>query len=280
MKIAVYVSWCLILVTVLVSAYLSTTKTSPPLSTIYCIMVTGKDNCRYALALNSINNFKNQTYPNKKLIIVNHGLPLLSGKTNGSIEIMVDKQNNTLGDMRNMALELVPLDALWITWDDDDYRAPDLLQKLKAHMDKSHAGIVSISSRIEYNLNTRLIWKMTIPQGMVIFLAKKDGRIRYNPVDTMEDTGIIHGYKSAGYSHQVIKNDPLDYIRLVHGNNTSLYVDPHKAATNANTGVSSSSSSSGYIEEDAAPAEENAALIIISYYYKDKDLEGCSTRTR
>ncbi|MCZ6913924.1 MAG: hypothetical protein O7C59_05330 [Rickettsia endosymbiont of Ixodes persulcatus] len=50
---------------------------------IYCLMITGKDDYRYEFAKISIINFLMQTYDNKYLVIINHGQVKLIDEKDG-----------------------------------------------------------------------------------------------------------------------------------------------------------------------------------------------------
>lgn len=236
---------------------------------IICIMITGKDTCRKTLAQASVANFHEQTYPNKKLVIINHAPfeimddPNLSSKN--VFEFHVDKEQNalTLGDMRNIALEMVPHNALWTPWDDDDYRSPDYLSLLYNLLVKHDADVVAYTSRLEFNNITKLIWKMTLKSGFVQVLAKKDGRLRYMEKDSMEDTNLIVDANNLGLKVHVEDNDPRIYVRLVHGDNTSKYVNHNKKQ------VRTLPKGSNYIESDVTAQEKVYVQNIILNYYKD-----------
>jgi hypothetical protein len=203
---------------------------------ITCIMVTGKDASRKHFAEQAIRNFQEQTYPNKALLIINHGTYSLEAAPNVT-EIRITKdEHTTLGDIRNFALEKLPLGSLWAVWDDDDYRRPDYLSKLYTWLVNSGAALVTYTSRLEYNQNTGLIWQSDIPWGSVHILAQRVPNVRYLARDTMEDVDLVNDYRTRGYRVLVKRNyqDPSIYVRLVHGTNTSLYVNPHKSSLVSN----------------------------------------------
>ena len=196
---------------------------------IYCIMVTGKSKCRTDLAQKSLDNFFEQSYQNKKLIVINHGKDkIIKDPIPNVFEHQIEK-NETLGDIRNISLNLVPINACWITWDDDDYRSPQYLSYLFSIMKSSNCDVVAITERYEYNYNTGLVWKMTFKNGFVHILAKQDLRIRYESKDSMEDINLINDFRKLGKKvHVVERNDPSLYIRVVHTDNTSEYVNKNK----------------------------------------------------
>lgn len=201
---------------------------------IYCLMITGKDNERYKFARISIINFLLQTYDNKYLIIINHGSERLdNGNVDGRIkEIMISKKDRTLGDLRNISLSYVPDGEIFTTWDDDDWRSENYLQSLYNILIKNKAEMVMIRNRIEYNLNNKSIWKSSLRTGFPIFFMIKDNDVKYDSYDTLEDQIIkIKSYKM----HKriiVYDNDARLYIRYIHKNNTSPYVNKDRVMNN------------------------------------------------
>ena len=236
-------------------------RTSAPTPPIYAIMITGKDITRYQLALLSIQNFMEQTYPEKYMIIVNHGKKSLlqeHTKLPNIMEVMISKENLTLGELRNFALQFVGIDSYWTTWDDDDWRNQGYLDMLM-YGTQLHTRVNVLSSRLEYNSNTNVSWVGTHKKGFVHFAAPWDPRIKYLPLDTMEDVNIIADFQHLGYNVQLLHNNPCMYIRLVHSTNTSLYV--RKDKTNLIIGRD-------YIERYPSTVEQQCLQSIIRNYYK------------
>lgn len=216
-----------------------------PSLTIYGILITGKDPARSAMARHAAGQFLVQTHPHKRLLIVNHGsesvmnkLPLDRTSTKDTLyELRVKKESHglTLGDLRNMALNLVPFrsDVAWITWDDDDWRAPNYLELLHTAMQKHQADVVGYARRHECNVSSNLEWVTELKTGFVHCLVRNDPRIRYQSRETMEDTHLYDLFKELKKKVHVIPPSqlPLDrvyYIRTVHGTNTSMYVQTDK----------------------------------------------------
>ena len=196
------------------------------LPSIYCLMITGKKD-REEFAKQSIINFKRQSYKHKFLIIVNHGNRITYDSENNIIEILIPKKK--LGTMRNMALDLVPPDAIWTTWDDDDWRSDDYLHTLfKALSTKRY---LMYRNRLDHNLNTNFTYTAHIPTGTYIFFCYKNPVMKYDELDTKEDA-IIKKYILQRMDKTIIyDNDPSIYIRFIHKNNTSVYVNPYKENT-------------------------------------------------
>ena len=185
---------------------------------------------RDKLALSSIANFREQTYRRKHLLILNNGSSTLVDHENmyNVTEIKVDKGNMTLGDLRNMAFEFVPYNGLFCVWDDDDYRSLNFLETLYNEMSKTGSDAVCFQQRLEYNIATDFAWRTFLRKGFVHVLARKDYRIRYLSKDSMEDIHLLDHMRGVYKVSVMTNNDPRMYVRLVHGSNTSEYVDPSK----------------------------------------------------
>lgn len=201
-------------------------------SLIVCVMITGKNSERIKFARKSIDNFNDQTYNNKKLLIINHNINesvIDKCKISDNIfEFQINKTENiTLGDLRNIASNFIPFDSYWITWDDDDWRSPHFLSSMWRSKVSANADFVYLTSRLEYNYNNGLKWVSSKRNGFVHILAPLDKRITYLSKDTMEDVNLIKDYTLLGYTN-AIASEPSLYLRLVHGDNTSLYVDKNK----------------------------------------------------
>lgn len=245
-----------------------------PTPIIVGILVTGKDDARVRLAQIAARHFFEQSYPWKRLIVVNHhpsravmSVPDLEFAEKGRyplpmVELRVDRQSLTLGDLRNMALNLVPWNACWITWDDDDWRHPHFLHHLHQDMERHQADVSMFSRRFEINLTNGYVWKTEYAQGFVHFLCKQDHRIRYLRQDTLEDLNLRQQFqklkKRVFVNHQ---NDPGWYVRTVHRDNTSTFVKSTKDKVVP-------SRMQGIWKEEAASPSETAHVqkIMLSYF--------------
>ena len=220
-----------LLLVILYVIYSQLLTTQPSTETVTCIMITGKDSRRIEMAKRSVMNFQEQTYPHKTLVIMNHhpSERVLSESHPNIHEVMIQKTESlNLGDMRNMALELVPVNGLFMTWDDDDYRQATLLQVMYKTLVTNRADLVAITNRYELNLTNGFVWRTSLSTGFAHVLARNRPSIRYLSKESMEDLEFIADYKRQGLRVRTLQNDPLAYIRLVHATNTSLYVDSEK----------------------------------------------------
>jgi hypothetical protein len=240
----------IIIVTIIVfniyktEAFIKNTNNEP----IYCIMITGKDKSRWDFANISVDNFKRQTYPNKRLIIINEGKSLMQIGDN-ILEIKLDdreKKGMTLGDMRNIAFEFMPDNAVWTLWDDDDWRSDDYLDYLYNNLqDKDY---VLFTKRLEHNLNTGFTWTMELKSGFVILFGRKQvsDKCKYESKDVNEDV-LLKNYIKDNLKFKLIEdNNPNIYIRMVHKNNTSILVNQNKSC------VKDTSQNKVYYEYDAS----------------------------
>ena len=232
---------------------------------VYGIMITGKDEQRLQWAALAVQNFADQTYPFKKLVIVNHGerrVIVQSQDENKVYEFMVDKTANklTLGELRNIALQMVPFGALWTIWDDDDYRPPSYLDALVNKRTELATDVLAICQRMEYNILLQTSWIAAKKSGFVLFIAPRDDRVTYLDLDSMEDMNILDSFANVGYKVKAWKdNSPNMYLRLVHNNNTSRYVNPSKTYL---------INGPDYSERNVSEDEEKEINKIMSTYFK------------
>jgi hypothetical protein len=178
-------------------------------------------------------------------------------------EKMVAKGNMTLGDLRNVALDLVPRGTYWTTWDDDDYRVSHYVSWLFKALQQHGADLLAYTHRYEYNYKTGFFWETNWKSGFVTCLAKQHDKFRYKSINSMEDKDMLSDYRQL-HQHVVVlsENDPGIYVRLVHGGNTSEWVDPLKTQVNKNTGL--------FLAEIDVP--ENTKIVQTKFildYYKE-----------
>lgn len=230
-------------------------KNSPP---IFCLMITGKNDERIRLSRESVKNFYTQTYENKHLVIINHHptLDVIENNNDRVFEFKVKKSPNmTLGMLRNISLMFVPFNAYWIPWDDDDWRSQEYLSILHDELLKNEADALVFTKRYEFNVNTRFSWMIELRSGFPIVLCKNNPIIKYKNIDTMEDTDLIKDMKDIGYKVKVYDNSPGLYIRLVHTNNTSLYVNDNKENV-----IISRYKNANYVESDIDDDEKKYVI--------------------
>jgi hypothetical protein len=266
----------MISIAIVINVFYKTTKSGYKNNTttnkepIYCVMITGKDKSRWNFAHIAIDNFKRQSHPNKRLIIINEGASLMGT----GMEVMVDnileiKLNDreekgiTLGDMRNIAFEFIPDGAIWTLWDDDDWRSDDYLDYLYTNLQDKDYDYVLFTKRLEHNLNTGFTWIMELKSGFVILFGRKQasGKCRYESKDVNEDV-LLKKHIIDNLKFKLIENnDPKIYIRMVHKTNTSLLVNQNKSL------VKDTSQNKVYYEYDASDGDVQYVKNIVDEKY-------------
>jgi hypothetical protein len=244
---------------------------------IYCIMITNKSRERFINV--AINNFLLQTYKKKKLVILNHSndFEVLSqerkdllgidkvGTDVNELHIDRDSHHFSLGALRNLALDLfVPDESVWTTFDDDDWRSPSYVTDLYRQMSNNNLDLVFLKNRLEHNMNNGYTFKSQFSNGRAFFLAKKYEKIRnlYDDVDALEDTQIAVKYRNYGKNKiGTFNNDASLYIRMIHSNNTSIYVHPEKKE------IINYAPTNDYHEHEASTKEKEFVNKIIDAYF-------------
>ena len=216
-------------------------------------MITNKNRQKFFDV--AIENFEIQTYKHKVLVILNHsrGHPMLTKSKANYHEFMVDKEHEdfSLGKLRNLALRAcVPMGGLWTTFDDDDWRRSDYLETFFKRLKHHDLDLLFMKNRLEYNMNNGFIFRSAFMNGRAFFLAKRILEFEYDDLDTLEDTHIGEDYKKFNKKVGKFNNDPKLYIRVIHNNNTSVFVNAGKES------ISSYSITNNYQEFDASPDEK------------------------
>lgn len=230
---------------------------------VYCLMITGKNPLRNTMAKISIRNFLAQSYKNKHLIILNQSeKTLLNQEYDNILEAFVDNDGKSLGTLRNMSLQFVPPNAIWTTWDDDDWRHPTYLAVLMEVMEKEKCEFLMFQNRLEYNLITKYMFQSRMKSGTMIFFAKQNPYLKYTNIDVLEDKEL-HEYAVNNLNVSVYDNAAFLYLRLIHNNNTSIYVNPDKKV------VKNNDHSRNYFEYEISQKDKKYIRNIISTQYKN-----------
>lgn len=225
-------------------------------------MVTGYTNKRLEYAKLAIQNFKDQTYRDKYLIIINQSKKKLTTLSDKNIlEVYVDNNDKTLGELRNISLQFVPPNAIWTTWDDDDWRHREFLERMYMVLTTKQVDFVLFSNRLEYNINTKFAFKTKMKSGTMCFFCKHDPNIRYEHINTSEDK-IVKTYAYDNTKYFVFDNPFYIYLRLIHDDNTSIYVHDKKHTLNDTT------NNKDYFEYSVTQKEKKYIDKIIYEYYK------------
>lgn len=230
---------------------------------VYCLMVTGQNELRRSYAKISIKNFLLQTYANKNLIILNQSkASLLSKDYTNILEVFIDEPHS-LGTLRNISLQFVPPNAIWTTWDDDDWRHTQYLTTMISIFNtKQDIEFMMFQNRLEYNMITKYMFRSKMKHGTMIFFAKQNPYLVFSDKDVLEDVELKQ-YALNNLKYYIYNNDPKMYLRLIHQSNTSIYVDPEKQKIKNNQNAKT------YFEFEASEADSIYINNIISKEYKN-----------
>jgi len=203
---------------------------------VYAIMITGKTTERISkYAKKAVEQFFQQKgNMHKHMIVINHSEPSVKALLPTTLqervfEYQLHPTALSLGEMRNLALSFVPPGKLWITWDDDDIRHPHFVWGMLSALKKHKVDAVAFCKRYEYNVITNFSYMAQLETGFPIIMCKSSPLVKYSDLSTMEDLNITTRLVKEGLTVHIIRNNPPQwYIRLVHDDNTSLYVNKKK----------------------------------------------------
>jgi len=97
---------------------------------------------------------------------------------------------------------------------------------------------------------------------MPFILARKIDNIKYLSKESLEDIRLYLDYDIQNKKIHIINNDPRWYVRLIHGTNTSLFVDNEKKS------IVNYSDESKYHEFELTDKERIYTDEIIKKYFK------------
>lgn len=181
---------------------------------VTAVMITGLRRERYAMARIAIECFKAQTYPNKNLLIVNHGEESLWCHDPRVRELRFQKNRwHTVGDLRNLALEHATGDFI-INWDDDDWHHP-LRMEVQMRARQPDTAVL-LKNRIHHSLVNGCSRYAEYPKGAeATILHPRHVACRYPSLLRGSDTVFAQQFAV----RLPIENDPAMHIRFFHGMN-------------------------------------------------------------
>lgn len=195
--------------------------TAPKVS---CVMVTAN---RTHIAKRAINCFKNQTYPNKELVIVDDGnedYSDLLGELNDNEYIYHKIETDDkvkLGQLRNLSLDVARGEII-AQWDDDDWYHPDRLKKQIELIQKGYDACILQSSLVHINDSEfgDMPFISGYPDGVPgTIVHKKNTQIRYPNIRRAEDDYYLKKWMKFKYKIMDESHSHL-FIRCYHGKNT------------------------------------------------------------
>lgn len=199
----------------------SDTSQNPKVS---CLMVTAN---RRKLARRAVECFKNQSYENKELVIVDDGQedygPILEDLPADQVNyIKLKKEPDfVLGKLRNRSLEEASGEYL-IQWDDDDWYHEDRI-KIQADVLSKGYDACCLSSALMHLDSEEFMahpYVGVLPDGIPgSIMHRKSDEIRYPETRRAEDTVYLKEWMKKRYCKL---DDHYNYLflRAYHGNNT------------------------------------------------------------
>lgn len=193
-------------------------------TTVTAVMVTqaGREN----LARMSVASFLAQTWPAKRLVILNTGkTPVVVQFDDRITEVRRPQGNDKLSDLRNALLELVPKDHWVIQWDDDDWSAEWRISHQMAYADVARCVLLRSQIRVHVPRQEFVIWHWNYEQppgipGTILFHRSTEAAYRPG-LSRDEDSHFVNDHFT-GPRCFVAENfaTPQTYLRLYHGGNT------------------------------------------------------------
>lgn len=99
-------------------------------------------------------HFFEQTHPSLHLVSVGHAAAVgarLASLYGERVTAIDDTRKKTLGELRNIAVERVPVGGVWVQVDDDDVRNPSLFATQLDHLRKYACDCVTIHGQVHYD---------------------------------------------------------------------------------------------------------------------------------
>tara|TARA_Y100001970_G_scaffold283049_1_gene397286 strand:- start:4112 stop:4807 length:696 start_codon:yes stop_codon:yes gene_type:complete len=191
------------------------------LETIYGIMITGKTPERILMANLSAQSFFKQTYSNKHLLIIDDGD--FDFNFSNSVATHLKVSNGlTLGELRNIALDYLPVNSVWVQWDDDDWHHPNVISEQYEELSRANVPCCFMKSQIRYSFNKNCAWIFgenlnSEYRGICGTGMFRNSEIRYPALEKSEDSVFSRYYEN---NDILWDNPPHYYLRFIHNNNT------------------------------------------------------------
>lgn len=191
---------------------------------VSCLMVTAD---RPLLAQRAIRCYRNQTYENKELVIIDDGKadmePLLVDlPPEEVVYIKLEKKpENTLGGLRNISLEAAS-GAFILQWDDDDWIHPERIEKQVRILQQGYDACALYGSIMhldtpEFFRHPYIGYLKNGWPGSI--MHRRDPRIRFPELRKAEDSVYLHQWMKRRFVRLPAEDSYL-HIRCYHGNNT------------------------------------------------------------
>lgn len=192
---------------------------------ISCVMVTAD---RHLLCRRAIKSYNAQTWANRELVVLDNGNEpmesLLSDLPYGQVVYrhIPNNSDTTIGELRNLSLEMVGGDLVVPQWDDDDWSAPDRLERQAATLDKEGADAVTLYATLMHVDDPAFfdhpfygLLKGGVPPTI---MHRRDDEVRFPELRRTSDTTYKNVWRSRKY-HIMPMRDAHLHLRYFHGSN-------------------------------------------------------------
>lgn len=196
---------------------------------VTAVMITG-DPARTPFAVAAVRSFLQQTYANRQLLIINHGLVSVlqacGEMANNTSKLIVENHRGspvpeTLGQLRNAALDRVYEDcpdSYVIQWDDDDWSHPERIAMQMAVAKKYPGAAVTLWRQVRYSFDMNYGFVAADPpHGIPGTILHPPTTHRYQHVGKHEDSRFLKSFKSIRSTYSA---PARLYLRFEHGKNT------------------------------------------------------------
>ena len=196
---------------------------------VSCIMLTYN---RFEPLKHAINNFIEQTHPNKELIVINSGDDKYKDKVSnyimsvGGFDINdihhYEVEPMSIGELRNIGIEKSRGEYI-IVFDDDDVHHPQRIEKqLNVCINSNIDGTILRNFTAVYKNKWfgKKRFECTMLPGLEGTLLFRKGDVRYPDMNQGEDTGFLERIKDDGYKIAIIDEPYEMYEYNFYGKNT------------------------------------------------------------
>jgi glycosyltransferase involved in cell wall biosynthesis len=196
-----------------------------PIVTCVCLTTHPK---REAFLPDALRSYRQQTYPNRELVVVNDGDPLSSVASDVRVVNLPRRPARwTIGEKRNVGIRYARGEYL-ATWDDDDVSLPERLADEVSVAETTGASVVLTNSMYVGDEHLELTGRCAREQGKALMpsaLIRRSEAVAaggYQKLDYLEDFSLISRIKHLGRGLVVIIPSRDWYIMRRHGANVTL----------------------------------------------------------
>jgi hypothetical protein len=130
---------------------------------VTCILPYGRESPHFVhMARKAVNQFVNQSYPNKQLIVVNSTANNIVTQSHPWVKEVRVEGPSCIADLVNVGLRLAEGDWVKPCWDDDDYYDPELLTFMMMHRQGGRAIMLSKQFRMRVHKVSEETWEPTV----------------------------------------------------------------------------------------------------------------------